>query len=88
MFEIISNTNANVLNLHIDKGRKYMLIKTLFNHICYKANFKPKRFTADAKCNGTVIKLSQNKGHSLSDSKFKFALDEGESFLACCTLPT
>ena len=83
MFEIISNTNANFLNMHIDKARKYILITTLFNHIFYRTNFKPRRFTADAKCNGTVIKLSPKKGHSLYDSKFKFALNEGESFFAC-----
>ena len=60
--QIISNTDANVLNLHIDKARKtHDDKKTLFNHTFYKANFKPKLFTADFKCNGTVIKVPKTE---------------------------
>ena len=29
---------------------------TLFNHTFYETNFKPKLFTANFECNGTVIK--------------------------------
>ena len=42
-------------------------------------NFKPKRFTADAKRKGTVVKLPEEKGLFFV-SKFEFALNGGESF--------
>ena len=50
-FETISNTNANFLKLYIDKARKTQ------HNTFYKINFKPKLFTAQVKCNGTVIEL-------------------------------
>ena len=46
VFEIISNTDANFLNLHIDKATKTRGDKQLFNHTFYETNFKPK-FTAN-----------------------------------------
>ena len=58
VFEIIWNTDANFLNLHIDKATKTHGDKQLFNHTFHETNFKPKLFTrANAECNGTVIKL-------------------------------
>ena len=45
MFEIISNTDANFLNLHIDKATETRGDKQLFNHTFYETNFRPKLFT-------------------------------------------
>ena len=57
VFEIISNTDANFVNLYIDKATKTRSDKQLrFNHTFYETNFKPKLFTANIECNGTVIK--------------------------------
>ena len=55
VFEIISNTDANFLNLHI--ATKTCGNKQLFNHTFYETNFKPKLhvFIAIVECNGTVI---------------------------------
>ena len=47
VFEIISNTDANFFNLHIDKATKTRGDKQLFNHKFYETNFKPKLFTAN-----------------------------------------
>ena len=70
--EIISNMDANFLNLHIDKARKTHDDKQLYlNHTFYKSNSTPELFTADVKCNGTVIK--NVKGNSFSE--FKFSLN-------------
>ena len=57
VFQIIWNTDANFLNLHIDKATKTRGDKQLFNHTFYETNFKPKLFTANVEYNGTVIKL-------------------------------
>ena len=54
VFEIISNTDANFLNLHIDKATKTRGDKLLFNHTFYETNFKPK-FTANVECNSTGL---------------------------------
>ena len=63
MFEtrIISNTDVNFLNLHIDKAIKTRGDKQLFNHTFYETNFKPKLFTANVEGNGTVIKLPKTE---------------------------
>ena len=61
VFEIISNTDANFLNLHIDKATKTCGDKQLFNHTFYETNFKPKLLTANVECNGTVIKLPETE---------------------------
>ena len=58
---IISNMDANFLNLHIDKATKTRGDKQLFNHTFYETNFKPKLFTANVECNGTVIKLPKTE---------------------------
>ena len=57
LIETISNTDANFLNLHIDKARKKTVHDdtTLFNNTFYNINFQPILFTAHVKCNGTVI---------------------------------
>ena len=60
VFQFISNTDANFLNLHIDKATKTRGDKQLFNHTFYETNFKPK-FTANVECNGTVIKLPKTE---------------------------
>ena len=48
VFEIISNADANFINLHIGKETKTRGDKQLFNHTFYETNFKfkPKLFTA------------------------------------------
>ena len=51
VFQIIWNTDANFLNLHIDKATKTRGDKQLFNHTFYETNFKPKLFTANVECN-------------------------------------
>ena len=67
VFEIIWNTDANFLNLHIDRATKTRGEKQLFNLTFYETTFKPKLFTANVECNGTVIKTTQNrKAHSFS----------------------
>ena len=57
MFEMISNTAANFLNLHIDKATKTRGDKQLYliTHF-YETNFKPKLFTDNIQCNGTALK--------------------------------
>ena len=77
VFQIISNTDANFVNLHIDKATKTRSDKQLiFNQTFYKTNFKPKLFTANVECNGTVIKLPKTEKpiHFLN---FKFLLNGG-----------
>ena len=59
MFETISNTDANFLNLHIDKATKTLGDKQLY--LIKHLNFKPKLFTANVECNGTVIKLPKTE---------------------------
>ena len=76
VFEIIWNTDANFLNLHIDKAAKTRGDKQLFNHTFYETNFKPKLFTANVKCNGTVIKLPKTERPILF-LNFKFSLNGG-----------
>ena len=50
-----------------DKATKTRGDKQLFNHTFYETNFKPKLFTANVECNGTVIKLPKNREtHSFS----------------------
>ena len=55
VFEIISNTDANFLNLHVDKATKTRGDKQVSNHTFYETNFKPKLFAANVDCNCTVI---------------------------------
>ena len=79
VFETISNTDANFLNLHIDKAAKTRGDKQLYLiNTFYETNFKPKSFSTNVECNGTVLKeLTQSrKGHSFS--KFKFSLNGGD----------
>ena len=50
------NTDANFLNLHIDKATKTRGDKRIFfNHTFYETNFKPKLFSANVEFDGTVI---------------------------------
>ena len=78
MFEIISNTDANFVNLHIDKATKTRSDKQLrFNHTFYETNFKPKLFTANVECNGTVIKLPKTE-KPIRFLNFKFSLNGGD----------
>ena len=74
VFEIISNTDANFLNLHIDKATKTRGDKQLFNHTFYETNFKPKLFTANVECNGTVVKLPKTEKPIFS-LNFKFSFN-------------
>ena len=77
VFQIIWNTDANFLNLHIDKATKTHGDKQLFNHTFYETNFKPKLFTADVECNGTVIKLPKTEKPILF-LNFKLSLNGGD----------
>ena len=77
VFEIISNTDANFLNLHIDKATKTSGDKQLFNHTFYETNCKPKLFTANVECNGTIIKLPKTEKPILF-LNFKFSLNGGD----------
>ena len=78
VFEIISNTDANFVNLHIDKATKTLSDKQLrFNHTFYETNFKPKLFTANVECNGTVIKLPKTE-KPIRFLNFKFSLNGGD----------
>ena len=77
VFQIIWNTDANFLNLHIDKATKTRGDKQLFNHTFYETNFKPKLFTANVECNGTVIKLPKTEKPILF-LNFKFSLNGGD----------
>ena len=77
VFEIISNTDANFLNLLIDKATKTRGDKQLFNHTFYGTNFRPKLFSANVECNGTVIKLPKTEKPILF-LNFKFSLTSGD----------
>ena len=77
VFQIIWNTDANFLNLHIDKATKTRGDKQLFNHTFYETNFKPKLFTANVECNGTVIKLPKTEKPILF-LNFKLSLNGGD----------
>ena len=77
VFEILRNTDANFLNLHIDKATKTRGDKQLFNHTLYETNFKPKLFTANVECNGTVIKLPKTEKPILF-LNFKLSLNGGD----------
>ena len=65
------------LNLHINKATKTRGDKQLFNHTFYETNFKPKLFTANVECNGTVIKLPKTEKPILF-LNFKFSLNGGD----------
>ena len=78
VFEIISNTDANFVNLHIDKATKTQSDKQLrFNDTFYETNFKPKLLTANVQCNGTVIKLPKTE-KPIRFLTFKFSLNGGD----------
>ena len=78
MFEIISNADAHFVNLHIDKATKTRSDKQLrFNHTFYETSFKPKLFTANVECNGTVIKLPKTE-KPIRFLNFKFSLNGGD----------
>ena len=79
VFEIISNTDANnyFLNLHIDIATKTRGDKQLCNHTFYETNFKPKLFTPNVECNGTVIKLPKTE-KPIVFLNLKFSLNGGD----------
>ena len=78
VFEIISNTDANFVNLHIDKATKTRSDKQLrFNHTFYETNLKPKLFTTNVECNGAVIKLPKTE-NPIRFPNFKFSLNVGD----------
>ena len=75
VFEIISNTDANFANLHIDKATKTRGAKQLMiNRTLYETNFKPKLFTANVEFNSTVIKLPKTE-KPIRFLNFKFSLN-------------
>ena len=68
---------AVFVNLHIDKATKTRSDKQLrFNHTFYETKFKPKLFTANVECNGTVIKLLKTE-KPIRFLNFKFSLNGG-----------
>ena len=75
VFETISDTDANFLNLHIDKATKTRGDKQLYliTHF-YKTNFKLKLFTLKVECNGIVLKEPKTEKAIL----FKFSLNDGD----------
>ena len=67
-----------LFNLHIDKATKTRSDKQLrFNHTFYETNFKPKLFTANVECNGTVTKLPKTE-KPIRFLNFKFSLNGGD----------
>ena len=57
----------------------------------YKTNSKPKFFTADVQCNGTVVKLPETERAILFlnlNSRSMVANSSFVRFQPCCTLPT
>ena len=76
MFETISNTDANFLNLHIDKATKTRGDKQLYNLIT-KQTLNLNYFTANVECNGTVLKEPKTEKAILL-SKFRFSLNGGD----------
>ena len=70
----ISNTDANFLNLHIDKATKTRGDKQLYLHTFYETNFIPKLFTAKVECNGIVLKEPKTEKAIL----FKLSLNDGD----------
>ena len=48
-----------------------------FKHTFYETNFKPKLFTANVECNGTVIKLPKTE-KPIRFLNFKFSLNGGD----------
>ena len=81
VFEIIWNTDPNFVNLHIDKATKTRSDKQLrFNHTFYEANFKPKLFTANIECNGTVTELPKTE-KPIRFLNFKFSPNGGDLVL-------
>ena len=76
VFEIISNTDANFVNLHIDKATRSDK-QLRFNHTFYETNFKPKLFAVNVEFNGAVIKLPKT-GKPIHFLNFKFSLNGGD----------
>ena len=76
VFQIIWNTDAIFLICILIKQQKHVANKQLFNHTFYETNFKPKLFTANVECNGTVIKLPKTEKPILF-LHFKFSLNGG-----------
>ena len=58
------------------KQQKHVAINNFIDHTFYETNFKPKLFTANVECNGTVLKEPKTEGHSFS--KFEFSLNDGD----------
>ena len=78
MFETISNTDANFLNLHIDKatktrGDKQLYLITHFTKQTLNLNY----FTANVECTGTFLKEPKTE-KAISFSKFEFSLNDGD----------
>ena len=71
-------SDANFVNLHIDKVTKTRSDKQLrFHHTFYETDFKPKLFTTNVQYNGTVIKLPKLK-KPIRCLNFKFSLNGGD----------
>ena len=89
--EIISNTNANFLNLHVDKERKTLDIKQLYliTHFT-KQTLSLNYFTANVECNGTVLKEPKTEKAILFLNLNSRSIMATSCFgsLPCCTLPT
>ena len=75
VFETISNTGANFLNLHIDKATKTLGDKQLYL-ITHFTKQTPNLNYLLLTLNVTEQRTQNRKGHSFS--KFKFLLNDGD----------
>ena len=75
MFETYSNTDANFLNLHIDKATKTLGDKQLYLITHFTKQILNLNYLL-LTLNVTVQLLKNRKGHSFS--KFKFSLNGGD----------
>ena len=77
MFETISNTDANFLNLHIDKATKTSVDKQLYliTHFT-KQTLNPNYLLLTLNVTVQLLNYPKQKGHSFS--KFKFSFNDGD----------
>ena len=77
MFEMISNTDANFLNLHIDKATKTCGDKQLYliTHFT-KQTLNPNYLLLTLNVTEQFLKNPKQKDHSFS--KFKFSLNDSD----------
>ena len=73
------------------KQQKHVAINNFIYHTFYETNFKPKLFTDNVECNGTVLKEPKTEKVILFlnlNSRSMMATSVLVHFQPCCTLPT